>query len=117
MTKDQLYKELDYVNHSRENRKRYALLVINNTELMPLVLDILFDVDNKTSCRAAWLLEFVARENLDAILPYLDRITNEMHRVHLDSGVRPIAKVCEYLIEAYYSKYNTKTKSVLNTTH
>jgi len=30
MTKDQLYKELDYVNHSRENRRKYALLVINN---------------------------------------------------------------------------------------
>jgi len=117
MTKDQLYKELDYVNHSRENRRKYALLVINNPELMPIVLDILFDVDNKISCRAAWLLEFVARENLDAILPYLDRIVDEMHKVHLDSGLRPIAKVCEYLIEAYYSKHNTKTKSVLNTAH
>ena len=96
MTKDQLYKELEYVNHSRENRKKYALLVINNSELLPLVLDILFDVDDKISFRAGWLLEFVARENLDAILPYLDRITDEMHKVNLDSGVRPIAKICEY---------------------
>lgn len=117
MTRDQLYKELDYVNHSRENRKKYAFLVIDNPELLPIVMDILFDVDDKTSCRAAWLLEFVARENLDAILPHLDRITNEMCNVHLDSAVRPIAKICEYLIEAYYNKHNNKTKLHLSTNH
>lgn len=117
MTRDQLYKELDYVNHSRENRKKYASLVIDNPILLPVVMDILFDVDDKTSCRAAWLLEFVARENLNAILPHLDRITSEMNRVHFDSAVRPIAKICEYLIEAYYSKHDNKTKSYLSSDH
>jgi len=112
-----LYKELDYVNHSRENRKKYALMVLGQPELLPKVLDIFFDVDDKTSCRAGWLLEFVARENLDAILPYLDRITEEMHRVHLDSAVRPIAKICEYLIEGYYHKNPNHTKHSLKPIH
>ena len=76
MTKEELYKELSYVNHSRENRKKYALLVISNPDLIPKVMDILFQVNDKTSCRAAWLLEFVARENLDSILPYLDEFNN-----------------------------------------
>ena len=117
MTTEELYKELDYVNHSRENRKKYANMVINDSSLLPKVLDILFQVDDKTSCRAAWLLEFVAREDLNAILPHLDRITKEMHQVHLDPAVRPIAKICEYLIEAYYHKYNNQTKSYLTTIH
>lgn len=117
MTTDKLYEELDYVNHSRENRKKYAHLVINDTSLIPKVLDILFMVDDKTSCRAGWLLEFVAREDLNTILPYLDRITSEMPKVHLDSAVRPIAKICEYIIEAYYHKNNTKTKETLSEEH
>lgn len=117
MTRDQLYKELDYVNHARENRKKYANLVINNPKLLPIVMDILFDVDDKTSCRAAWLLEFVARENLDAILPHLDRITTEMHKVHFDSAVRPIAKICEYLTIAYYNKHGNNTKQALTLLH
>ncbi|MEZ4796307.1 MAG: adenylosuccinate lyase [Flavobacteriaceae bacterium] len=117
MTKEELYKELTYVNHSRENRKKYALLVISNPELIPLVLDILFQVNDKTSCRAAWLLEFVARENLDSILPYLDAFTEKIHTVHLDPAVRPIAKICEYLIEAYYHKDNNKTKEFLKAKH
>ncbi|MCO4821722.1 MAG: adenylosuccinate lyase [Flavobacteriaceae bacterium] len=117
MTTEELYKELDYVNHSRENRKKYAHLIIGQPELIPLVLDILFKVDDKVSCRAGWLLEFVAREDLDVILPHLDRITEEMPKVHLDSAVRPVAKICEYLIEAYYHKLPNKTKLALNAVH
>ena len=112
-----LNKELEYVNHSRENRLRYANLVIANPELLPQVLDILFDVDNKKSCRAAWLIEFVSREDLNAILPYLDRFTSEMHRVHLDPAVRPVAKVCERLIESYYGKAESLTKKHLKPIH
>lgn len=117
MTKEQLYDELAYVNHSRENRKRYAHLVINNLELLPIVMDLAFDIEDKKSYRACWLLEFVARENLDAILPFLDRFTSEMHKVKLDAAVRPTAKICEYLIEAYYHKSPNKTKEFLNAEH
>lgn len=117
MTTSELYKELNYVNHSRENRKKYANLVISQPKLIPQLLDILFKVDDKVSCRAAWLLEFVAREQLDVVLPYLDRITEEMPKVHLDSAVRPIAKICEYLIEAYYHKLPNCTKTVLKPIH
>ncbi|TJY34112.1 adenylosuccinate lyase [Pontimicrobium aquaticum] len=117
MTKEELYKELSYVNHSRDNRKKYALLVISNPDLIPKVLDILFQVNDKTSCRAAWLLEFVARENLDAILPYLDSFIKNMHTVHLDPAVRPVAKICEYLIEACYSKTPNHTKDYLKPEH
>ena len=117
MTTEQLYKELDYVNHSRENRKKYAIMVISNPELIDKVLDVLFQVDDKVSQRAAWLLEFVARENLDALLPYLDRITEEMHKVYLDPAVRPIAKICEYIIEAYYHKNANHTKDYLKPIH
>ena len=117
MTKEELYKELSYINHSRDNRKKYALLVISNPDLIPKVIDILFQVNDKTSFRAAWLLEFVARENLDSILPYLDGFIENMHTVHLDPAVRPVAKICEYLIEAYYHRDNNHTKDYLKLAH
>ena len=108
---------MQYVNHSREHRMKYAHMVIDNPDLIPQVLDILFQVDEKNSYRAAWLLEFVARENLETILPYLDRIIEEMHKVHSDSAVRPMAKICELLVEAYYSKYDNSVKHKLQQTH
>lgn len=117
MTFEQLYSELNYVNHSREKRNYYANIVLNNLELLPTLLDVVFRVDDKISARAAWLFEFVARENLDAILPYLDIYIEKMHTVHLDPAVRPMAKVAEYLIEAFYHKKSNRTQEALTQKH
>ncbi|RKE94976.1 adenylosuccinate lyase [Ichthyenterobacterium magnum] len=117
MTTDQLYKELNYVNHSREKRLHYANLVIDNPNLIPKLLDILFMVDDKISPRAAWVFEFMCGKNIEAAIPYLDTFTKNMHRVHLDSAVRPVAKVCEYLVTAYYAKTDNKIKYALTKAH
>ena len=105
------------MNHSREKRMHYANLVIDNPELISPLLEILFEVDDKISCRAAWVFEFMCGEKLEEIIPYLDMFTNNISKVHLDSAVRPVAKVCEYLIKDYYSKYNHIIKSQLSETH
>lgn len=117
MTKDQLYNELNYVNHSRVKRLHYANLIIENSELLLELLEILFTVDDKISCRAALVLEFVCGENLEMLLPYLDVFTENIHKVHLDPAVRPIAKICEYVAKAYDSKEENAIKQALKTRH
>ena len=117
MTTAQLYNELNYVNHSREKRLYYANLVISQPKLIPELMDILFSVDDKVSCRAAWVFEFMCGEKLEAIIPYLDRFTEGIRKVHLDSAVRPVAKVCEYLVKAYYSKSINSIQMSLNSNH
>lgn len=117
MTVKALYDELSYVNHSREKRLYYANLLLDHPELTQPLLDILFMVDDKISCRAAWVFEFLCGENLDAAIPYLDYFTAHMHKVHLDSAVRPVAKVCEYLAKAYYKKENNAIKKALLPRH
>ncbi len=117
MTTAQLYDELNYVNHSREKRLHYANMVIQNPELIPKLLAILFMVDDKISCRAAWVFEFMCGENLEACIPYLDDFTKNMNKVHLDSAVRPVVKVCEYLIKAFYSKTKNPIQSALKPIH
>jgi hypothetical protein len=117
LTKTELYKELNYVNHSREKRQLYADLVIDNPELVLPLLEILFDVDDKISCRAAWVFEFMCSHTLDAIIPHLDVFTQNMSKVHLDPAVRPVAKVCELLTKVYYGKGDSKIKQHLTTLH
>ncbi|WP_435412569.1 adenylosuccinate lyase [Psychroserpens mesophilus] len=117
MTPSQLYNELNYVNHSREKRLYYANLVISQPELISELLAVLFNVNDKISCRAAWVFEFMCGEKLEAIIPYLDEFTENMHKVHLDSAVRPVAKICEYLITAYYSKSENAIQTALNARH
>jgi hypothetical protein len=74
-------------------------------------------VDDKVSCRAAWVFEFVCTDYIYALIPYLDNFTENLHRVHLDSAVRPVAKVCEFLAKANYSKENNTIKNALQPIH
>ena len=117
MNNDQLYSELNYVNHSRSNRLKYANLMHSQPELVPELLDIVFRVDDKISCKAAWVLEFMCSEHLETIIPHLDLFMQEIHRVHLDPAVRPIAKICEHLIKAVYSKSKNAIQDSLSVQH
>ncbi len=113
MTKGQLYHKLNYVDHSRKNQLKYANLIITIPELIAPLLEILFTVDAKISCRAVWVFEFLCGERLEAIIPHLDRFTENIAQVHLDSAVQPVAKICEYLTKAYYDKYELLFKNHL----
>lgn len=117
MTTEQLYNELNYVNHSREKRLFYAHMMQNNPKLVPKLLDILFKVDDKISPRAAWVFEFMCNDDINTIIPYLNKFTENMHKVHLDSAVRPVAKICEFLAKAYTSKEDNNIKTALTETH
>ncbi len=117
MTITELYNELNYVNHSREKRTYYANLVINNPDLVAKLLEILFKVDDKISPRAAWVFEFICSKNIESVIPHLDYFTEHIHKVHLDSSVRPVAKVCELIAKAYNDKNNTKIKTALTEAH
>lgn len=117
LTTTELHKELNYVNHSRDKRLYYANLVISQPELITELLNILFTINDKISCRAAWVFEFVCGEKLDLIIPHLDRFTENIHKVYLDSAVRPVAKVCEYIIKAYYSKSEHAIQTALTSVH
>jgi len=63
------------------------------------------------------VFEFACGENLEASIPYLDTFTKNIGKVHLDPAVRPVAKVCEYLVKAYYSRKDNEIKSALTLEH
>ncbi|WP_405210649.1 adenylosuccinate lyase [Dokdonia sp. Asnod2-E02] len=117
MTLNELYKDLDYVNHSREKRAYYAQLIVDNPGAMRHVLEILFMVDDPRSNRAGWLAEFATKMNITIILPHLDYFTKHMHTVYQDSALRPVAKICEYLTISYYTEKHPETRKMLLSSH
>lgn len=117
MTKIKLYQSLNYVNHSREKRREMANLILGSPDLVLPLMEIAFEVNNPISCKASWVMEFTAKENLSYIFPYLDTFTSTIGRVHLDPAVRPMAKICEYLITAYFSKVENESQNVLTEQH
>lgn len=115
MNKTYLEKELNNLGPAlRTNRQRVSNLVLENPELLPFLIEIFFEVDNKLSIKAAWVLEFVLTKKLDWIAPYLDKFTSNIGKLYLGSAVRPAAKICEFIAKAYTSKNNSIIKNVLS---
>jgi len=117
MNKGQLYNALNYVNHSREKRMEMAMLISKNPHLVKPLLEIAFDDINPISSKACWVMEFTAKENLPYLFPYLDRFTSTIGSLKLDSSVRPMAKICEYLIKAYFQTKDSKVRKALEEKH
>jgi len=114
---NQLYDALNYVNHSREKRLEMAQLVLQNPELTEPLLSIAFKVDDPISSKACWVMEFTAKENLPYLFPWMNTFTKHIERVHLESSVRPLAKICEYLCLSYFKKKDLETQKVLTINH
>lgn len=117
MNKAQLYEALNYVNHSREKRIEMATLVSKNPYLVEPLLEIAFEDIHPISSKACWVMEFTAKENLPYLFPYLDRFTATISALKLDSSVRPMAKICEYLILGYFQKKDNQVRNALKEKH
>jgi len=117
MTTEEFYKELNLVDTSRESRLNLAQVVLNNLHLFPKLLEVLFTVNDKVSSRAAWVLEFVCEQYIYAMVPYLEVFTKNIKNFTLDSSVRPVAKICLFIAQTYYSKPPNPIKKTLTDTH
>ena len=117
MTLEDFYEELSHVSATRENRLQCAKLVLKDMSLFPKLIDIMFRVDDPNSSRAAWVFEFVCEEYIFAIIPYLDIFTSNLKKVHLDSSVRPMSKVCVFIANTYFSPQPNTLKKMLRPYH
>jgi hypothetical protein len=110
-----LTEQLDNMaNPKRENRQRVANIVLDNQNLFKDLITITFDVDNKVSIKAAWILEWICTHHqLNWIVPHLEEFSNKINTVKFDSAIRPCAKICEHIATAYYSKKDNEIKNKL----
>ena len=56
----------------RENRLKYSKIVLDDITLFPKLIEIMFMFDDKVSCKAAWVFEYVCTEYIYAIIPHLE---------------------------------------------
>ncbi|APZ46955.1 hypothetical protein BW723_11965 [Polaribacter reichenbachii] len=105
-------------NPKRENRQRVADIVLKNQNLFKDLVTITFKVDDKISIKAAWILEWICtHHHLNLIIPHLDEFTKNIAHLTFDSAIRPCAKICEHLANAYYSKKANEVKTHLTDNH
>jgi len=117
VTKEELYLSLDYIDATRRKRMDMARLVTANPKLVEPLLQIAFDIDNPVSSKACWILEYVVKANPEYIFPFLDSFSKNLHKLILDSSVRPMAKICEVLIKDYFSNTSNNVQTSLTNEH
>jgi hypothetical protein len=92
-------------NPKRENRQRVANIVLDDQNLFKYLIAIAFEVDDKVSIKAAWVLEWICtHHHLEWMLPHLEEFSLKISTLKFDSAIRPCAKICEHLAKAYFSK-------------
>ena len=108
----------DMQNPARVNRNKAANIVLNEPKLIEHLVALTFNVANKISIKGAWVLEWICTHHgIEHILPYLGNFTANISTVRFDSAVRPCAKICEHLANAYTSNKDNKTKTILTQNH
>ncbi len=118
MSKEFLINEIENLGTAlRVNREKVSNLVIENPILLPYLLDIVFEVNNKLSIKAAWVLELVCEKHIDWLAPHLDIFTLNIGRVSFGSAVRPMSKICNFLAIAYSNRTTNLIKEFLTDSH
>jgi hypothetical protein len=113
----QLKKRLEKVSALRKSRQKMAFEVLERPEWFEPLLEICQVENNPTGSRACWVLEFVCKEQLWELYPHLDRFTSGLLKVTPQSSIRPLAKICELLTEAYYKAPDSAYSPPLTTLH
>jgi hypothetical protein len=105
-------------NAARENRQRVANIVLANPKLFEPLVQVTFQVNQPISVKAAWVLEWICtHHNLNLLIPQLPFFTQNIQYLTLDSAIRPCAKICEHIANAYYSKSDNEIKNHLTEEH
>lgn len=76
--------------------------ILEQPERFEPLLEIGLERNDYIGSRACWVLEFVCKGRLERIYPFLGRFTAGLPGLNEESSIRPMAKICELLTEAYY---------------
>ena len=98
--KFQLLERLKFVNATRVERLRMAGEVRQHPEWFGPLLEIALGEGVPAGNRAAWVVEFVCKQDLSILFPHLEAFTRGLSTLQLESSIRPMAKCCEMLAEA-----------------
>ena len=75
--------------------------VLEHPQWFGPLLEIALSEEAPLSCRAAWVVEFVCKQDPTALHGYLEVFTAGLAGMQAASSIRPMAKCCEMLAESW----------------
>jgi hypothetical protein len=89
--------------------------LIGPENLVAPLLDMPFNSKDPVSIKACLVLEFTVKERVASLHPYIDHFTRKIRYVRNESAIRPLSKICEYLLIDYFIHTHGTTQAVLTT--
>lgn len=117
MAKSDIIQALEGIkNAKRIYRDNAANYVLDHIELMPDLINQVFEVSSPLHIKAAWVLELVCIANISIMKPYASSFFEQMRKISNESALRPVSKVCFFLSRHYFltnkGSFNAEQKSV-----
>ena len=88
-------------NAKRIYRDKAAEDILDDLDLIPKLIDKIYDIEDPLHIKAAWVFELVCLEHIMLLSPYIHQFINGMPTLKHESALRPVSKVCS-LWSAYY---------------
>ena len=89
-------------NAKRLYRDKAANDMLDHIELLPDLMNLVFEVTSPLHIKAAWVLELVCLSQVSAVTPYASSFIGQMHKISNESALRPVSKVCFFLSKHYF---------------
>ncbi len=104
-------------NAKRIYRDDVANFVIENLETFPFLVELTFSDQKEVAIKSSWILELVCLHNINLLAPNIDYFTENLDKPSNESILRPLAKICFLIAEAYFSKTDHQIKSKVTEQH
>ena len=113
-----LLAQINYAKAYRANRLAAAHWVMEHPETLPDLIDYVY-LENQEAIthKAAWVLEFVALEDLSLLYSCLDQFFKRITFPKKEQTLRPLANISEKLCLAYYGRSTKYAKPPLTVKH
>ncbi len=109
MDKNDLITELNsFKTAKRIHRDKSTKFVLNHSETFPFLLELVIEDQNRINIKAAWVFELVCFENISLLVKHLPYFSKNLKKIHHESALRPIAKVCAYICKTHFSYKENK---------
>lgn len=112
-----LEEKLQQLKAYRKDRLEIAHWIVRHPEEFENLLHYTKKTDEDISYKAAWIMEMACIEELSLLYPYLDAFLSLLPKVYKNQALRPLAKICELLMEAYYSKTPHPVQKIITLKH
>lgn len=94
-------------NAKRIYRDAAAETILLHPELIPELIDKIFDIEDPLHIKAAWVFEIICLEDISLLDPHISDFIRGMPLIKHESALRPVSKICSLWNTYFYSGKST----------